>query len=95
MSIKDWWFKIFSHKPEEYSPPVRFPAGTKITCPECGKEIAVAMRDIKAGELIRSDAWRSDVIKKMGRMVCPDDGASYIMPVAGGGKSVHTSKGWM
>ena len=95
MCIKNWFSEMFGCKQAEEKPVIRFPAGTKITCPKCSREIAVAMRDIIKGESARSDAWRSDIDLTYGRMVCPDDDTEYIVHIAGGGLSLHTSEGWM
>lgn len=91
----NWFVELFSSESDEFRPLIRFPSGTQITCPKCNREIAVAMRDIEMGESVRSDAWSSERSLEYGRMVCTDDDEPYAIPIAGGGLSLHTSKGWM
>lgn len=83
---------IFSHPPiqQPINPlPVLYPMGTVIVCPHCCKTVAYAKRDIFSGEVMRSNAWESDIDLLGAEMICPNDGTPYLRD----GK-LHTIGGW-
>lgn len=44
--------------PSDYLPRVKFPAGTRWTCPDCGSFIGTAKRDICYGDRMASSEWQ-------------------------------------
>lgn len=71
---------------------LKFPKGTVIVCPDCGKEIATAKRDIYSNETALSSAW--DGIPECSRIACPECKASYGRNNGPYGE-LHTKNGWI
>ena len=80
-------------EPEPPQPAPRFPQGTQIVCPKCGKHIATAKRDIYGSEPVKSAPW--DGVQPDSEMRCPACTALYAeygsWPY---GLRLHTAEGW-
>lgn len=66
---------------------LKFPIGTIISCPDCGRRIATAVSDVFACSVISSKDWEG--IEPFSEMVCPSDRVAYFSE----GK-LHTTEGW-
>jgi DNA-directed RNA polymerase subunit RPC12/RpoP len=76
---------------------VKFPVGTTIICPNCGRRIATAKRDIYDCEFLDSDPWDSHVgdLREYPLGKCRDCSSPYMMGLMGMVLEVHTDKGWL
>jgi hypothetical protein len=66
---------------------LKFPIGTIISCPDCGRRIATAVNDVFACSVISSKDWEG--IEPFSIMVCSSDNVPYFSE----GK-LHTTEGW-
>lgn len=74
----------------------KIPAGVVITCPECGDQVAKALRDIYRGDPVRSSDFKpfGDYILAGAQMRCRC-GEPYIRGGWPAVAFVHTDRGWL
>lgn len=92
MRLIKWFLKFF--QPTVKMPRrVKFLEGTEWLCPECEVTIAVARRDIHAGDVAKSSDWD---IKNAGFWTRTHCGEHLFHYDAGGrGILIHTPTGWV
>ena len=94
MTAINWLWGLFAPEKKPKEKLIRFPKGTVITCPLCGKKIGTAKRDVRSGERMRSDAWDSEYIAPLFALTCPDDKKLYVRMIHGR-TQLHTKEGWI